>query len=92
MISCDRCQGSTTEKRITSKKDGKQYTVYQCDSGCMNGKFAYSMFAPRGTGQAQTKQSFNQAPPKDNDVFGLILNELRSIRQLLQKQTEGAPF
>ena len=45
-VSCDKCGESTTPKEITSKKTGKNYTVYECDGGCMNGKFRYSRFAP----------------------------------------------
>lgn len=49
-INCDRCSGPTKPKEITSKKTGKQYTVYECKSGCMNGQYPYSRFAPRKDG------------------------------------------
>jgi len=46
-MQCDKCQGPTKPKRITSKKDGKEYTLFECTSGCMAGKYPYSMFPPR---------------------------------------------
>ena len=46
-ITCDKCGSQTTPKQITSRKDGKIYTVYECCGSCMNGKYKYSRFAPR---------------------------------------------
>lgn len=48
-VKCDKCGSSTFPKEITSKKSGKNYTVYECEGGCMNGKFRYSRFAPSDT-------------------------------------------
>jgi hypothetical protein len=42
----------------------------------MNGKWPYSVFAPKGAGQAQANP----------DTLSLILKELKEIKALLSKQ------
>lgn len=72
-VVCDKCGGETKPKQITSKKTGKQYTIYECQSGCMNGKYPYSCFAPKVA---------KSAPTQDNNI---ILDKLEEIKSILLK-------
>lgn len=86
MIRCDRCNGETREKRVPFKdKSRGTFLKYECVSGCMEGKWPYARFAPRGMGQAQTPQS--PAPvvrDAGNEVLRLILKEIEAIRKTLE--------
>ena len=82
-IVCDRCSGPTESKRITSKKTGKEFTVYACLSGCMNGKFPYSCFAPRGSNPPVKK--FESKPNwTGKSEYQQILDLLKEIKSLLK--------
>lgn len=72
-VKCDKCGSSTSPKEITSKKTGKNYTVYECNGGCMNGKFRYSRFAPNDGYGAPSQTSASSAPS------GNVAAALRSI-------------
>jgi hypothetical protein len=91
-MNCDRCNGPTNPKRIISKKDNKEYTVYVCLSGCMNGQFPYSRFAPKTNYPKPAPGAITPpaAFPKDStvDVLRLILKELEAIRKELVAQQE----
>lgn len=84
---CDRCQGATTPKQITSKKNGQTYTVFECVGTCMNGQYKYSMFAPR---PPKAKGSYAPQANGGNEATGIlkqILTELQSIRMMLNGKT-----
>jgi len=93
VVVCDKCGGGTVPKQITSKKTGKQYTLYECTSGCMNGKFPYSCFPP--------KAGIAKAQPPVQDTFKAevlaLLNEIKDISLNIQrmsgkKDAEETPF
>jgi hypothetical protein len=88
MVVCDKCQGPTTPKQITSKKTGKQYTVYQCTSGCMNGRFAYSCFAPKVAGQSGGGAT---APAASIGVLQDIAHELSEIKSIMLLMNSKMP-
>lgn len=77
-VSCDKCGSSTSPKEITSKKTGKNYTVYECNGGCMNGKFRYSRFAPNDS-YTPSYNSANTAAPSAGGNSGNVSAALRSI-------------
>lgn len=89
-VKCDKCGASTTPKEITSKKSGKNYTVYECNGGCMNGKFRYSRFAPSDTYYAPSNAP--AAPPPANVAGALrsIDAKLDLILSLLKSKSGGA--
>jgi len=64
MLACDRCGKETQEKWITSKKTGKQHKLFQCNSGCMEGRFPYSFFPPRESSHASAPQQKSFQPPQ----------------------------
>lgn len=76
-MQCDKCGSPTTPKQITSKKNGQTYTVFECTGSCMNGRYKYSMFAPRAP-----KQAPYSAP--SSQPSGEPLETLREIRDLLK--------
>ena len=86
-VKCDKCGSSTSPKEITSKKSGKNYTVYECDGGCMNGKFRYSRFAPNDT--YGTPSNAAAAAPANNVSAALraIDAKLTLILSLLQSKS-----
>lgn len=73
-VKCDKCGSSTSPKEITSKRTGKNYTVYECNGGCMNGKFRYSRFAPNDSYGTPSSASPSAAAPAGN-----VSAALRSI-------------
>jgi len=77
-VVCDRCGSSTSPKKITSKKTGKEYTVYECQGSCMNGQYKYSCFAPK-----VAKSAPAQAPAQDNTA---LLEEIKSIVLLINSK------
>lgn len=85
-VKCDKCGASTSPKEITSKKSGKNYTVYECDGSCMNGKFRYSRFAPN---DAYGTPSNTAAAPAGNVSAALraIDAKLALILSLLQSKS-----
>lgn len=89
-VNCDKCGGSTSPKEITSKKSGKNYTVYECNGDCMNGKFRYSRFAPSDTYAGPSSTS--AAAPAGNVSAALksIDKKLNLILSLLQPKSGGA--
>jgi len=102
-VRCDKCSGMTKPKMITSKKTQRSYTVYECLSGCMNGKWAYTCFAPRGSESPKTPyppgipaQRPNVAIPGEDmsSVILLIKAQLSEIlfhvKQLKPKVNEDA--
>lgn len=72
-MKCDKCNAETKEKQITSKKNGKTYTVYECLGNCMNGQYKYSFFPKKTNGQS--------TQPLEE-----ILKTLQDIRSLLTVQ------
>lgn len=74
-VNCDKCGGQTKPKQITAKKDGKQYTVYECQGNCMNGRFKYTCFAP--------KVPNTTTPAANNGNASMVL--LRSIDETLKR-------
>ena len=81
-MKCDKCNKETSiTKQITSKKTGKPYLVYVCQHGCMNGKFAYSFFAPKENGNG----SGNGKKENGNAVVVLmdIADTLKRIERIL---------
>jgi hypothetical protein len=85
-VKCDKCGASTSPKEITSKKSGKNYTVYECDGGCMNGKYRYSRFAPNDTYGTPSSAA---AAPAANVTAALraIDAKLNLILSLLQSKS-----
>lgn len=78
---CDRCDGETKKKTLTSKKNGKDYTVFECLAGCKNPndrRYAYSFFPPREEGK-----SIPQSQPRQSGG-GDAVNLLRSIDTTLK--------
>ena len=76
-MKCDKClSDNVTEKYITSKKNGQKYLVYECQNGCMNGKWKYSCFPPKG----------HKAPqqPQQPDMLTTINQKLDMILTRLQ--------
>jgi hypothetical protein len=69
-VVCDKCGSATTPKKITSKKTGKEYTVYECQGSCMNGQYKYSCFAPKVQKQ--------EAQPVNNQVI-TMLGEIKAL-------------
>ena len=90
-VSCDKCGSSTTPKEITSKKTGKNYTVYECEGGCMNGKFRYSRFAPSDTYSGPSSSSSSSSASAGNVSAALrsIDAKLTLILNLLQPKGGG---
>lgn len=71
-INCDKCEGPTKAKQITSKKTGKTYTVYVCLSGCKTLEgFPYSCFAP--------KELKNTEPVQPGNQMLQLLEEIKAI-------------
>lgn len=86
-MQCDKCGVETTvEKWITSKKTGKNYKVYECQS-CMNGKFKYSFFPPRDS--AKASYSAPQQVPQSNEVIERLKRIEAGIAELNKRL--GAP-
>ncbi len=88
-VSCDKCGSSTSPKEITSKKSGKNYTVYECNGGCMNGKFRYSRFAPGGDSYGGGASS-SSAPASSGNVSAALRSidaKLTLILNLLQSKS-----
>lgn len=97
MENCDRCGGETKWKRITSKKDKKEYDLLECMAGCRSGRFAYSFFPKE---EARTKQPLAQAVDKimsgvPSEIALLNINQKLDIIISLLKpnnETETVPF
>ena len=88
-IKCDKCGSSTSPKEITSKKTGKNYTVYECNGDCMNGKFRYSRFAPNDN-YAAPSNTAAAAPGNVSAALRAIDAKLNLILSLLQPKSGGA--
>src|SRR3990167_7197936 len=74
-MNCDRCQKPTNAtKEITSKKTGKEYTVYICQAGCMNGQYPYTFFPPKASNGGNSQ------------ISAEILKTLQDIRSLMAVQ------
>ena len=87
-IKCDKCGASTFPKEITSKKSGKNYTVYECEGGCMNGKYRYSRFAPNDAYGAPSGASASAAPAANvSAALRSIDAKLNMILNLLQRKS-----
>lgn len=82
---CDRCNGDTKQKEITSKKDGKKYTLFECLEGCKNGKFAYSFFPPKQRGDGKTQPA---KPAPSNGSGSEAITVLRSIDTTLKNMLQ----
>jgi hypothetical protein len=80
-VKCDKCGSSTFAKEITSKKSGKNYTVYECEGGCMNGKFRYSRFAPSDSYSGPSNS--NSAPASASSPSANISAQLRAMDKKL---------
>lgn len=80
---CNRCDGETKQKRITSKKDGKQYTVFECLEGCKNGKYAYSFFPPRPDGKSQPRRQ----EPVGNDLYPVLFSIGTKLDKIIDLMT-----
>jgi hypothetical protein len=94
-VKCDKCGSSTFAKEITSKKSGKNYTVYECEGGCMNGKFRYSRFAPSDSyGGASSNSAPSSSAPAANVSAQLraMDKKLNIILSLLQAKSGAAPI
>ena len=87
-VKCDKCGSSTFPKEITSKKSGKNYTVYECEGGCMNGQYRYSRFAPNDS-YGGSSNSAPAAAPSGNVSAALrqIDAKLNLILSLLQNKS-----
>lgn len=81
-VKCDRCGGNTKPKQITSKKNNKQYTVYECLSGCKSGAYAYSCFPPK-----ESKES-NQGSGEGTKLLQSIDATLKRIETILANPKE----
>jgi hypothetical protein len=87
-VKCDKCGSSTFPKEITSKKSGKNYTVYECEGGCMNGKFRYSRFAPNDTYGSPSNSAPASAPAGNiAPALRAIDAKLNLILKLLQSKS-----
>jgi len=73
-VVCDKCGAETVQKTITSKKNGKQYILNECTGGCMNGKYKYSCFAPKGTKQEAPSGVDNTALLEEIKAIVLRIN------------------
>lgn len=94
MINCDKCGGQTKPKQITSKKDQKVYTVYECQGNCMseNGRFKYTCFAPR-VPNTTTPQTNGVKPSGDAvAVLKSIDTSLKNILTILQAKSGKMPI
>jgi hypothetical protein len=81
-VVCDKCGSETRPKKITSKKTGKDYTVYECLGECMNGQYKYSCFAPKVQKQ--------EAPSANNHVITL-LEEVKAICLAMNAKLGAVP-
>ena len=94
---CDKCgQGTSKSKMINSKKTGQSYVVFECTSGCRNGKWAYTFF-PKELNEAQPQtKPVQQTQAKPNGDAVLYLKEinttLKNILQILQTKTRQFPI
>lgn len=97
---CDRCNGDTKTKTITSKKDGKQYQVFECLEGCRNGKFAYSCFGPRQRTDGKSQPEKPSLPTVQKsaatgDAVGLLRSidtTLKNVLVILQEKSRLIPI
>lgn len=81
---CDRCQGPTKPKQITSKNNGKEYTILECTNGCKNGKYNYSFFPPK------EEKQISQKPASSNEavqILRAISGSLKNIERILSKES-----
>jgi len=85
-VKCDRCGGSTSPKEITSKKTGKNYTIYECNGSCMAGKYKYGCFPPR-----ESKPKASSANPNALDEINHTLRRIEAIilKAFPQAKIEG---
>lgn len=85
MIKCDRCDGDTIEKRITSRKDGQEYVMQECQNGCMdqkNPKWRYSFFPKNAFGKKQPASRLSVAFAKP-DISVQIQQRIAKIEARL---------
>lgn len=68
-MNCSKCGGPTKEKQINSAR----YTgpVYECLSGCMNGRYPLGTFPPRGEAAPSLNPDPGQ-PPAKNEAIQLL--------------------
>ena len=97
-VVCDRCGGATKPKKITSKKTGKEYTVYECQNGCMNGKYPYSCFAPKvgaTTGAVSASGDLAKTVNEIRDICIWIQSQIKKQNKpvpTVDVDAEGFPF
>jgi len=88
---CTKCDQPTDKvKFITSKKDGRQYKLYECVQGCMsdNGRFAFSFFPPKEKG---TKYQGGDTPPvvaKDTETVFQLKRIADALEKLVLAKTD----
>jgi hypothetical protein len=85
-MKCDKCGGDTQQKRITSKKNGNKYTVYECTSGCMDGRYKYSFFPPKDAA-TPTAPKQQQSSGSSAQVVSLLEENNKLLAQILTALT-----
>ena len=97
---CDRCDGQTKPKTITSKKTGEDYTVFECLNGCKNPenkRFAYSFFGPRiqRDGKSQpVKPPVDAKPQASGEAVTLLRSmdtTLKNMLSIMQAKAKLVP-
>ncbi len=99
-VKCDKCGGTTKPKQITSKKDGKIYTVYECDGTCMNGRFKYSCFAPKEPKVSQSSTALDEINHTLRRIEAILLGYIKDqppeirgeVTQIGTSEADEAPF
>ncbi len=84
-MNCDRCNGDTKTKFITSKKDGKKYQMWECLEGCKEGKWPYAFFPPRerNYGKSQPERQPSPKPAAGGDAVSLLRSIDTSLKNLV---------
>jgi len=92
-VACDKCQGVTTPKEITSKKNGRKYTLYECTSGCVSdrGNFPHSCFAPKKGGSAFANPQKVTKTAVASITNDYIIDQLKQLHEKMDRILANMP-